>query len=63
MRTRLMLALCMLLSSGCYVIPDALFSVFGDHYTGGGYARSDKQEHFDRQVDASRAYDSEIATR
>jgi hypothetical protein len=62
MRIRLILALCLLLSSGCSVIPDALFSVFGGNYTGGGTTRAQKREHYDRQVEASRGYDLEYST-
>jgi len=45
--------------TGC-TIPDAIFSVFGDHYTGGGYTRAEKEYHYDQQVEASRNYGSSL---
>jgi hypothetical protein len=62
MRTLLAVILGLSLLSGC-AVSDALFSVFGDHYTGGGTTWDDKKEHYDRQVEASTAYDSDFATR
>jgi hypothetical protein len=40
---------------GC-TLPDALFAVFGGGYTGGGDTWADRQNHFNQQVEASRAY-------
>jgi len=45
--------------SGC-TVSDALFSVFGDHYTGGGYTRAEKEYHYNQQVEASRNYSSPL---
>ncbi len=47
------------LFTGCAAVPDVLFSVFGDHYTGGGITRVEKKDHYDRQVEASQSYKSE----
>lgn len=44
------------LLSGCSV-SDAMFNVFGDHYSGGGYTRAEKEYHYNQQVEASRNYD------
>ena len=54
MRKAVILAcLCLLpVASGCSML-DALFSVFGDHYSGGGYTREEKQYHYNQQVEAS----------
>ena len=51
----ILICLCLLPATGCSM-SDALFSVFGDHYSGGGYTREEKQYHFNQQVEASRSY-------
>lgn len=43
------------LLAGC-TISDALFAVFGDSYSGGGYTQADKQYHYNQQVEASQNY-------
>ena len=43
--------------AGC-TVSDALFAVFGEHYTDGGYARAEKEYHYNQQVEASRNYGS-----
>jgi hypothetical protein len=45
------------LLAGC-TVSDALLTVFGDGYTGGGYTRADKEYHADQQVQAYRDYES-----
>jgi len=57
MRKSLILTcLCLLPAvTGCSM-SDALFSVFGDHYSGGGYTREEKEYHYNQQVEASRSY-------
>jgi hypothetical protein len=62
MRTLVILVLGLSLLSGC-ALSDALFGAFGDNYSGGGYTRSDKKDHYDRQIEASRAYEPDFATR
>ena len=37
--------------TGC-TAAEALFGVFGDHYSGGGYTRVDKERHFHQQAGA-----------
>jgi hypothetical protein len=39
--------------AGC-TVSDALFEVFGNHYTGGGYTREEKEYHYNEQVEAHR---------
>ncbi|MCA9236453.1 MAG: hypothetical protein KDA44_13350 [Planctomycetales bacterium] len=39
-----------LLLTGCAIIPDALFGVFGDAYSGGGIDRAAKRQHYDDQL-------------
>jgi hypothetical protein len=41
--------------TGC-AVSDVLFEVFGDHYTGGGYTRADKEYHYNQRVEASQNY-------
>jgi hypothetical protein len=38
--------------SGC-AMSDAVFAVFGDHYSDGGYTRADRKYHFEQQLEAS----------
>ena len=38
--------------SGC-ALPDALFNLLGDHYTGGGTTRAEKEYHFNAQIEAA----------
>lgn len=46
--------LCLLpCTTGCSLLPAALFGIFGDHYSGGGYTRADREDHFNRAVEAS----------
>lgn len=56
MRKAIILACLLLLPAltGC-TVSDALFSVFGDHYSG-GYTREEKKYDFDRHVEASQNY-------
>lgn len=56
MRSTVVLAGLLLLPifTGC-TAPEALFGVFGDHYSGGGYTRADKAHHFNQQVESSRS--------
>lgn len=60
MRTRILIILVFGLPvlSGCS-LPDALFGVFGDHYTGGGTTRIEKKRDYDRYVEASREFASD----
>ena len=44
------------LLAGC-TVSDALFAVFSDGYTGGGYTRADKEHHYNQQVQASQHYE------
>jgi len=46
-------------STGC-TVSDALFSVFGDHYSGGGYTWEDKHYDYDRKLEAARDYGSSL---
>ena len=41
------------LLSGC-TFSDALFGLFGDHYTGGGHTLEEKRYDYNRQLDAAR---------
>jgi hypothetical protein len=43
--------------AGC-AVSDVLFSVFGDHYSGGGTTRADKEYHYNQQLEAAREYGS-----
>jgi hypothetical protein len=61
MRTRSILIVGLLLFSGC-TVSDALFEVFGGHYTGGGTTQAQKREHYDHQIEASRGNDLEYST-
>ena len=54
-RTLLSFLLLLPTLTGC-AISDTLFEVFGDHYTGGGYTRAEKEYHYNQQVEASREY-------
>ena len=45
--------------TGC-TVSEALFSVFGDHYSGGGLTREEKQYHYKQQVEASQNHDSSL---
>lgn len=55
-KTMLIVCLLMLpLLTGC-TMSDALFSVFGDHYTEGGFTRVEKEEHFNQKFQASQSY-------
>ena len=42
--------------SGC-TVSDALFAVFGANYTGGGITRAEKEDHYNRQFEASPHYE------
>ena len=57
MRKRLAVACLLLLPAiaGCS-IADMMFAVFGDSYSATGPARSDRERHYDGQVEASQAY-------
>jgi len=57
MRKAIILTLFVMLPAltGC-TVSDALFAVFGDHYSGGGYTREEKEYHFNQQVRASQSY-------
>lgn len=52
--------LCLLLlpaCTGCSLLGETLFSLFGDSaYSGGGVTSADKRDHFERQVQASQDY-------
>lgn len=37
---------------------DALFTVFGDHYSGGGSTRAEKEYDYNQRVNAGGDYDS-----
>lgn len=61
MKSIVFLAILLVLTTftGC-TVSDALFSVFGDHYTGGGHTRAEKEYHYNQQVEASRNYGSSM---
>jgi hypothetical protein len=44
------------LLGGCSLLPGALFGVFGDGYSGGGYTRADREADFNRRVEASQQH-------
>jgi len=46
--------LLLLVGAGGCSLPSALFSVFGNHYTGGGTTLADKESHFDRQFESTK---------
>jgi len=43
--------------AGCS-LSEALFTVFGGNYSGGGYTREEKKYDFDRRVEESQNYDA-----
>jgi hypothetical protein len=59
MKRKLMVVGLLLLSmgTGC-TVSDALFGLFGDHYSGGGTTREERQFHYRQQVEASQNYNS-----
>jgi len=59
MKRNLMIVGLLLLSmgTGC-TVSDALFGMFGSHYSGGGTSREEREYHYHRQVEASRDYGS-----
>lgn len=48
--------LCILMTSGC-AVNDWIFAAFGDHYSGGGLSRAEKQDHYDRESEKWKGYD------
>jgi hypothetical protein len=42
--------------SGC-TVPEALFSVLGDYYSGGGTTRAEKKYHFDGEIEKWQSYE------
>ncbi|MBI1249073.1 hypothetical protein GC197_14675 [bacterium] len=56
--TRLLSAILLLVPClGCSM-SDALFTVFGDHYSGGGSTRAEKEYDYNQRVNAGGDYDS-----
>jgi len=58
----LLLIACLTTLQGC-AISDLVFCVFGDHYTGGGTTKFEKQWDYDRQVETANGRDPDFATR
>ncbi len=63
MKKYLSLVVCWLaiFCAGC-TLPDMLFSVLGDHYSGDGPTCDEKRYHFDRQIEKHEAYEKNGST-
>jgi hypothetical protein len=58
MRRTILIACFMLLPllAGCSLVPNLLFGIFGEGYTGGGDMRAQKESHYNEQREQSGHY-------